>query len=717
MNSTLEVSSSVKPAKWEPDIESATHSLSYPVSDLSIVARLIGFTESYWPEDKNQMLDGDLAREGNGLRGLLNTLQEATGIEISQLDPSLLLRRLAWRMRLNGVDDLATYETVLAHNPAELPALRKSLLIRVTDFFRDPNVYFELERTVIPALLKKAGQKGIRVLVTGCGTGEEAYSLAMLIEAVMKRNRQRIPVRILGNDEDKNALNQARRGYYPHLVTADLSPFCLDHFFVATKDGFRVNDKIRSYARFVHSETDDPTTFSDLDLLVCRNPLMFRNEDIQRKLVQAFHSRLRPGGYLVLEPTVRSNNLDGFFELIDVQHGLYRRKDGIAGKDDAQQSTAKTRRSIRTQAGPEAVQAQHQQIPLTRYLEEELFQTRERLRLTIEEYEAAHEELMDENHQLQVALRQAELQRDQQLAEYAAIKEMEDSILLANKGLKVNNDRLGNAYSHLEGIIAHSGIGILFLNDELGIEMFTPGAGSLFNLVRSDIGRPISSVDSPFHWDIARAAESVSRSQTSIERKEHSRNDHWYKIRVQPYTLDEKNKGIVCTLIDVTDQHRANEWDKFKAEVLEQMKDAVVITNRELQVTYLNKAAIDKYNLFHKKTTGCRLDDLYKGVWKDDEERKNAYAMLDAEGCWVGEHHHVKQNGEEIRVESTIRVLKDQTGDEMGMLVVVRDVQHRDKDDSGALRRLIADLEKRNAEMDKKLKKENHRLQEAEEYP
>ncbi|CAN0493850.1 unnamed protein product, partial [Laminaria digitata] len=576
--------------------------------------------------------------EGNGLRSLLNTLQDATGIDICQLDPTLLLRRLAWRMRLNGVDDLATYETVLAHNPAELPALRKSLLIRVTDFFRDPNVYFELERSVIPALLKMdrketASEEGVRILVTGCGTGEEAYSLAMLVEALMKRSRRRIPVRILGNDEDKNALNQARRGYYPHLVTADLSPFCLDHFFEATKDGYRINQKIRSHVRFVHSETDDPTTFSDLDLLVCRNPLMFRNEEIHQKLIQAFHSRLRPGGYLVLEPTVRSRKLNALFEELDVQHGLYRRKDltkdgaslSIAGAKLKEASTAEgfvenssainhpvisstaVNSGLDNSAASDQVSGRQiadqvmvtageksepdlsmQQEPLTRYLEEELFETKERLRLTIEEYESAQNDLIDQNHKLQVALRSALLEKDQVQAEFSALTDMEDGILRANKDLKAANDQLHKAYAHLEGIIAHSGIGFLFLNNEQGVEMFTPGAGSLFNLVRSDIGRPISSVDSPFHWDLAKAAESVSRSQTSIERKEHSQNGRWYKIRVQPYTLDKNNKGIVCTFVDVTDQHRASEWDRFKADVLNQMQDAVVITNQELQVTYLN---------------------------------------------------------------------------------------------------------------------------------
>ncbi|MEM8485045.1 MAG: CheR family methyltransferase [Bacteroidota bacterium] len=709
MNSTIEVSSSQAPTKWEPGFKLVSKPNTFAVSDVSIVAQLIGFTDSYWPQDKKQQLDADLAREGNGLRSLLNTLQDATGIDICQLDPTLLLRRLAWRMRLNGVDDLATYETVLAHNPAELPALRRSLLIRVTDFFRDPNVYFELERAVLPALLKAPGSRlgddaGMRILVTGCGTGEEAYSLAMLVEAMMKRNRHRVPVRILGNDEDKNALNQARRGYYPHLVTADLSPFCLDHFFEATRDGYRINEKIRSHVRFVHNETDDATTFSDLDLLVCRNPLLFRNSDIQHKLIQAFYSRLRPGGYLMLEPTVRSEKLSTLFEELDVQHGLYRRRD----------TAVATRKPAASPAMPAPSDvATPQVMPLTRYLEEELFETKERLRLTIEEYETAHDELVDQNHKLQTGLRQALLEKDQIQAEHAALKDMEDGILRANKDLKNQSTQLQNAYAHLEGIIAHSGIGFVLLNENGGVEMFTPGAGSLLNLTRSDIGRPISSVASPFHWDFPKAVASVARSQTAIERKAYSTNDRWYKIRVQPYSFGEQDKGLVCTFVDVTDQHRAGEWDRFKADVLNQMKDAVVITNQNLQVTYLNKAAIERYNLFNKKAMGCRLEDLYTSVWKNEAEREKAYRVLAEKGHWTGTHYLLQLNGTESRVESSIHVLRDQADDEMGMLMVVRDIQHREEEDTGALRRLISDLEKRNEAIDEKLRQQSTTLQEA----
>lgn len=676
--------------KWEPAFKGSKtgHHRAGPQS--SLVSRLIGFAEDYWPHAKVAAGQSDLRRKGNGLQFILEQLHNATGIKVGDLDPALVMRRVGWRMRVNGVDDLVAYKAILEDNPSELPALRKSLLIRVTDFFRDPNVYFAIEQTVLPVMLDEAGEHGLRVQIAGCSTGEEAYSIAMLIDLMLKKQRATVPVRVLAKDQDENALILARRGYYPHLVTADLSSFCLDQFFEATEDGYRINERIRSMVRFVPTQTGEATPASDLDLLICRNQLMFRDDKTQNELIDAFYGQLRPGGILVLEPTVSSAYLLKHFDEADQQHGLYKRKEAI------QPSPSKDSAAARVEVGAPRAEKDR----LLRYLEEELFQMRERLQLTIDEYEVAHDELVDLNHRLQVSLREVLLERDQVSAEYDGLKNVEAGVLSANKELKERNDQLKNAFDHLQHVISQSSIGLLYLGNEQQIKMFTPNMGGLFDLGRKDIGRPLADVTSPFHWDICADAAQVVRTQAPLEREERCSQDRWYRININPFSEGDKSDGVVCTFVDITEQKRASEWDRFKASVLNQMQDAVVVTNKDLRITYLNSAAKERYGSSKKSDAGGLLDELYRNMWKDGREKEKAHEALASVGHWSGEHFHITREGKEIKVHSSLSVLSDEAGEEIGMLTVVRTIEPRYEDRADSLRMLIADIEKRSDALD-----------------
>ena len=265
MSTSLESAAGTPAVKWEPLSFGGRSSSKRKASRASIVARLIGYTEEYWPQIQADGI-GDSDKEFDTLGELLDMVQEATGVAARELNPAMVFRRVGWRMRLNGVDDLASYKALLENHPTELPALRKSLFIRVTDFFKDPALYFELENTLIPEMLEQAGEQGIRVLVHGCHTGEEAYSMAILLDTFLKKQKRHLPVRILANDADKNALIAARRGFYPHLITADLSALCLDQFFEATKDGYCVIERIR---KMVGSCRVMPMTLPHLPISIC----------------------------------------------------------------------------------------------------------------------------------------------------------------------------------------------------------------------------------------------------------------------------------------------------------------------------------------------------------------------------------------------------------------------------------------------------------------
>ena len=335
-----------------------------------------------------------------------------------------------------------------------------------------------------------------------------------------------------------------------------------------------------------------------------------------------------------------------------------------------------------------------------RYLEEELFQMRERLQLTIDEYEVAHDELVDLNHRLQVSLREVLLERDQISAEYDGLKNVEAGVLSANKELKERNDQLKNAFDHLQQVISQSSLGLLYLGNEQQIKMFTPSIGGLFDLGRLDIGRPLADVTSPFRWDISVAAAQVVRSQAPIEKEERCNQDRWYRINISPFSDDDRSEGVVCTFVDITEQKREGEWDRFKASVLNQMQDAVVVTNKDLRITYLNRAAKERYGGSKKSDAGGLLDELYRNMWKDVREKEKAHDALASVGHWSGEHFHITREGKEIKVHSSLNVLSDDAGEEIGMLTVVRTIEPKYEDGADSLRMLIADIEKRSDALD-----------------
>ena len=377
-------------------------------------------------------------------------------------------------------------------------------------------------------------------------------------------------------------------------------------------------------------------------------------------------------------------HISKYFDVLDAEHGIFTRKESVgrALKEDAP--------------------ADHSGTDLSRYLEEELYHTKERLQLAVNEYETTHDDLVDLNHELQSSVRGVVLEKDQLQAEHKALLEMKDGILKANKEFKKQNDRLRSSVARLEGVMAQSGVGMLYLNSELGIELFTPGVGSLFGLKRSDIGRPFSSIEMPFNWKMAEDVERVIRKQTGVEREEHAKDGQWYRIIVNPFNSADTIRGVVCTFVDITEERRSVEWARYKASVLEHMTDSVLMTNRELKITYMNQAAINRYDLHDKKKSGILLSDLYRSVWKNKDEKEAAHRALSEKGRWSGEHFHVTSDGRQTSVDTSIHLLTDESGQELGMLTVVRDVKPKKNDDTDSLRALISDLERRSDVLDQR---------------
>ena len=607
-------------------------------------------------------------------------------------DHSLLLRRVGWRMRVNSIYNFDAYKELLAKNPAEMPALRKSISMRITDFFKDPNFFVALERTVFPQLMKDVDPSGIQTLITDCGTGELAYSIAMLFAFLQKEHRITSPMRFIACDQDEQALQTANKGYYPHLITADLSPLCLNMFFNATAEGYQIGPELQQLVHFEPEHTEKPSINAQLDVLVSPEPLIFQRDDVRIKLIETFHKKIRPGGFLILNPLSHSDHVLTLFEEVDLKLGIYQRKATIA-KSVAQ--AAPLEPELEPDAEPEKLNT------AIEHLENELIAAKERLSSTIHDYENSHDELVDINHELRSSVDKLILERDQIEAEKNSLQAMVRTIMQANKDLKHQNKQLHDTNHQWEEVISLCGLGILLVDPQLCINMFTPEAATLFGLKKPDVGRPLSHLNCPFKWNIAEAAATVQRTRMFIEKELASNNNEWYHIKVSPLIKQDEVTGVVFSFINTTEHKREHEWDRFRASILNQFEDAVLVTNKVGKVTYVNQAAVDHFGLYHKKKTGYSIEDLYQSISHIQEDTDIILERLSVMGRWSGELYYQSTDGKSKRALTTIIELKDDTGEQIGHLNIIRDSFRIQMQDNSSLQRIIEDLTEKNEALSK----------------
>ncbi|EGW21795.1 chemotaxis protein CheB [Methylobacter tundripaludum] len=278
-------------------------------------------------------IDPEPVRELNpqsALNQIVILLRERTGNDFSLYKKSTIYRRIERRMMAHQIDTIADYANYLRKNTQELDLLFKELLIGVTTFFRDPAVWELLKTSTIPALLTKypAG-KTLRAWVTACSTGEEAYSLAIIFKEVVAQNQLQhlFKLQIFATDLDKDAIERARQGFYPEKIVADVSTERLSRFFVAENDGYRIKKEIREMVIFAQQNIFIDPPFTKLDLLSCRNLLIYFDSKLQKKLIPLFHYALTTNGILLLGNSETIGDFTSLFTTIDNPLRLYQRSD------------------------------------------------------------------------------------------------------------------------------------------------------------------------------------------------------------------------------------------------------------------------------------------------------------------------------------------------------------------------------------------------------
>jgi two-component system, chemotaxis family, CheB/CheR fusion protein len=270
----------------------------------------------------------------SALKKIFILLRAQTGHDFSQYKPSTINRRIERRMAVHQTESMDGYVKYLQQMPAEVEALFRDLLIGVTSFFRDPEAFKALEEQVIPKLFagKPAGGM-IRVWSPGCSTGEEAYSLAILLAERREELRQSFKVQVFGTDIDSQAIATARAGLYPASIAADISPERLARFFTAEPDGgaYRIHKAIRDLLVFSEQNMIQDPPFSKVDLVSCRNLLIYMGGDLQKKIMPLFHYALNEGGFLFLGTSETVGEFGNLFAALDRKLKLYQRKEVFHG--------------------------------------------------------------------------------------------------------------------------------------------------------------------------------------------------------------------------------------------------------------------------------------------------------------------------------------------------------------------------------------------------
>jgi two-component system CheB/CheR fusion protein len=261
---------------------------------------------------------------GELLRRILEDLRRRTGHDFSKYKRSTVLRRIARRMQVAHAGSLKEYHDFMRDNAEEAQALLGDLLISVTTFFRDGEAFATIAKDVVPALFKdKQPDETIRVWVSGCATGEEAYSFAILLLEEAARHPVRPQMQVFGSDLDARALAVAREGRYPAAIEPDVSEGRLRRFFAAEGDHYRVHQEVRDIVLFaVHDLLKDPP-FSHVDLVSCRNVLIYLDRELQEQVCSTFSYALNPGGYVFLGSSETADLPAGLFRCLDRSARIY----------------------------------------------------------------------------------------------------------------------------------------------------------------------------------------------------------------------------------------------------------------------------------------------------------------------------------------------------------------------------------------------------------
>ncbi len=300
-----------------------------PPQEIAKELTLIG-RHPYLLTVNNQKADDLLINDSDNLNRIFSLLRTITGADFSHYKPTTLKRRILRRMVLHNIAGITGYIKYLQLDPVEIKALSQDILIGVTGFFREPETFEQLKTIVFPRLIKnRSGDMPFRIWVPGCSTGEEAYSIAIVLLEYFEEQGINYPIQIFATDLNGDAIKKARSGIYPESIELNVTPERLSRFFIKANNNFQISKKIRVLCIFAEQNIIKDPPFSGLDLISCCNVLIYLGPVLQRKVIPIFHYALKPTGYLMLGTSESVGIFSDLFTLMDKKNKVYAKKTAV----------------------------------------------------------------------------------------------------------------------------------------------------------------------------------------------------------------------------------------------------------------------------------------------------------------------------------------------------------------------------------------------------
>ena len=687
-------------------------------------------------------------------------LRSHTGHDFSSYKPTTIRRRIERRMNVHQIETLPNYVRYLQANPDEIEGLFKELLIGVTSFFRDPEAFEVLAKKILPQLLgEKRVKDPVRVWIPGCASGEEAYSVAIILRECMDELNRHFDVQIFATDIDPSAIDTSRAGVYPGSIALDVSPDRLKRFFVKENEHYRIKKDIREMVVFAVQNVIKDPPFTKLDLLCCRNLLIYLDSGMQKKLLPLFHYSLKPDGILFLGTSETIGEFMDLFLVVDKKWKVFRCKDStVATKkmvefpamvSETNEGLTKDKKpvelrvaqmaekvllenfvppsviinergeilyihgrtgkylepapgeaslnifemvreglklelpsairkvisqkrevsckgleiqydgsfqtvnvSVRPVKEPEAMRglimvtfvdiSTPEQVasakkgrspakkPTSRIkqLEQELAHTRENLQITIEELKTSNEELRSTNEELQSTNEEMQSANEEMESSKEELQSLNEELTTVNAELQSKNDELLEIYNDMRNLLNSIQVPTIFLDNDLCIKRFTEHATRTFNLIATDLGRPLGHIVSKLKYEkLIEDAHEVLNTLASREVEVETTDNQWYLMRILPYrTVDNIIDGVVVTFLDIHAQkmaferisqldQRVKESRDFAENIVDTVREPLIVLDQELRVVSANRSFYNAFKVSSEETKGKYVYDLGSGQW------------------------------------------------------------------------------------------------------